>query len=423
MSPSEGCRYHFRYRFAPVGQGLFSFGCFGKAGQHPPLFIWVYDCGTLSSQRLVDDAITDLKATTGARGKINLLTLSHFDHDHISGVCRLIERFKIGTLMLPYMPLAQRLVLAFEEGLNQHSPLTGFFVNPVAYLVGLGGPGIDRILFVLPSGNDGPPFPEGQPGNNPGGEDDDTDNVDVRFEPDKPDDAEEAGPLIQAAIDHGNQTEVMFLKKGSAITFRSFWEFVPYNDDPETELPVLFVLQVRGYREQLLKGKSRQRKPALSKLRKAYDSQFGHSSEQRNVISLFLYSGPIYPSWNSADLWWYDTSPRRLPLEPVESGVCSEIYTGDGYLDTAARLDQFVEFIGDQRIEHTAVFQVMHHGAETNWHKGVADAIRPIMSVFSSDPLLKKWAHPHAAVLRDFWPFGPIQVDKASGFETGGCLG
>ena len=325
--------------------------------------------------------------------------------------------------MLPYIPLAQRLVLAFEEGLNQHSPLTGFFINPVAYLLGLGGPGIDRILFVLPSGRDGPSFPEGQPGDNPRGEDDDTDNVDVRFEPGKPDDAEEAGSLIQAAIEHGDQTQVMFLKKGSAITFRSFWKFVPYNDDPETELPALFVLQVQAYREQLLRGKSRNRKSVLRKLRKTYNNQFGHSSEQRNIISLFLYSGPIYPSWNSTNLWWYHTLARELRLELAASDVCSEIYTGDGYLDTAARLNQFVSFMGPQRVDHTAVFQVMHHGAETNWHKGVAEAIRPFMSVFSSDPLLKKWAHPHAAVLRDFWPFGPVQVDKAFGFETGGCLG
>jgi beta-lactamase superfamily II metal-dependent hydrolase len=54
----------------------------------------------------------------------------------------------------------------------------------------------------------------------------------------------------------------------------------------------------------------------------------------------------------------------------------------------------------------------MHHGSETNWHKGVAAVFKPLFSVFSSDPNRKKWGHPHAAVLRDFWNYGPIQADK-----------
>ena len=61
---------------------------------------------------------------------------------------------------------------------------------------------------------------------------------------------------------------------------------------------------------------------------------------------------------------------------------------------------------------------MMHHGAEPNWHKGVAAAFSPIFSVFCSDPMHRKLGHPHAPVLRDFWPYGPTQVDKVDGFTV-----
>jgi hypothetical protein len=64
----------------------------------------------------------------------------------------------------------------------------------------------------------------------------------------------------------------------------------------------------------------------------------------------------------------------------------------------------------------------MHHGAEDNWHKGVAARITPLFSVFSSDPEHKKYKHPHAPVLRDFWRYGAVQVDKRTGFCVGGLL-
>jgi hypothetical protein len=54
----------------------------------------------------------------------------------------------------------------------------------------------------------------------------------------------------------------------------------------------------------------------------------------------------------------------------------------------------------------------MHHGARGCWHTGVAKALSPYFSVFSSDPDRSPLKHPHAEVVRDFLPYGPVQVDK-----------
>src|SRR5438105_2163589 len=108
--------YSFSYHFYPVGQGLFSSGSIQRDSEQKPRFLWVYDCGSSSGEAFIESGIRGLARSAGDPKRIDLLTLSHFDHDHISGVVRLLREFKIGTLLLPYMPLAQRLILAFEEG-------------------------------------------------------------------------------------------------------------------------------------------------------------------------------------------------------------------------------------------------------------------------------------------------------------------
>ena len=99
----------------------------------------------------------------------------------------------IDTLMLPYMPLAQRLVVAFEEGSGSAEEVhTQFYLNPVAFLLAQAGPGIGRILFVPPSGREGPPLLPGAPDQ----PDDDEPDSELRFDTDKPDDRDEVMLLV-----------------------------------------------------------------------------------------------------------------------------------------------------------------------------------------------------------------------------------
>src|SRR5260221_111330 len=115
--------HSFEYDFHPVGQGLFSSGALWPFDVVPwysdprpgPRYTWVYDCGSTSSQSLVDAAIAARASRFSPKPDLDLVTLSHFDHDHISGICKLVAKHRIDTLMLPYMALEQRLWMAFEE--------------------------------------------------------------------------------------------------------------------------------------------------------------------------------------------------------------------------------------------------------------------------------------------------------------------
>src|ERR1043165_6472472 len=127
-------RTNFRYH--PVGQGLFTSSFLSVVGLSQR-FTWVFDCGTSSSQHLIDDAMSHVvpgRMISPDKGQLDLVAISHFDEDHVSGLIRLLRRFDIDILLLPYVPLWERMLLAFHEDVGPDDPFLDFFVNPVAYL-------------------------------------------------------------------------------------------------------------------------------------------------------------------------------------------------------------------------------------------------------------------------------------------------
>ena len=418
--------YEFFYNFYPVGQGLFASGTIQQLENDIPNFRWVYDCGTSSSQSLVQNGISNLLQGCDEGLPLDLVTISHFDKDHISGISALLSKCRLDTLILPYMPLWQRLVIAFEEGILSHQSLMEFFVNPVKYLTQLEGADISRILFVLPGGESPSFFPT---------ETDtalyeDGEHWKPEYDREEPRDREEHNYFDAA------KTEVYYLKAGSRLHLAGLWEFVPYNDaDLAPKATTEFRNAVEEKKKVLLDSNSVcGRNAALKELKVLYDEQFGNSPEKRNTISLFLYGGPIYQSWKNTKLYrclsncpvcysrFFPDYIRERCHISLCLQRCSILYTGDGYLNTPERLRALTKFLQEDRMCQIEVFQVMHHGSKNNWHLGVAQSIKPIVSVFCSDPQRKRPRHPHPRVLRDFWEYGPIQVDKLRGAKFGGLL-
>ncbi|MEK7950947.1 hypothetical protein [Luteolibacter soli] len=449
----------FSYRFFPVGQGLFSCGSLFSPEPHPShdwlrqidrrwqgawswqgncpwhwqsetfidrhypwkrsLFFngarftpgsekepwprtrlnWVYDCGTSSSQSLVNEGIHDLQRWCFRGSPIDILTISHFDRDHISGICRLIESKKVRLLLLPYIPLAKRILIAFEEKITPGDELMGFFTNPVDYLADRGGPGIEEILFIPPSPPNGPDFPDDEAGSFEG-----DGPLPLRFERQPPPDSEESEQ-------HGNQRrpypKVSHLKEGGGVRVPGIWEFVPYNYQLKHDLEEEFYKEVLSERSILLSTcKKHEKEAALGRLKKVYEEKF-RSSRKRNEISIFLYSGPVYSRWKTEFMPPYLISDRG-----------SILYSGDGFLDSINRVDRLTKFLQKKRMEKTGVFQVMHHGSKHNWFPGLASQIAPEFSVFSAGGI----THPHREVTDDFKLHWPIHVRKGRSATFGGLL-
>lgn len=281
-----------------------------------------------------------------------------------------------------------------------------------------------------PSGDERAPEQTGEPSNESDPNQENSELMQINF-----DEAPSVDDL--AATSTNSQLKVQFLKLGGIIRLQGFWEFVPYNDDPAKDIPDEFREAVQSARDKLVQSASQnERENALKELKELYQKQFGKGSEERNVISLFLFAGPVYAAWNKFRYIKFNCYQQYLDsdhsrrqnhycdydLIPTRSLKLSILYTGDGYIDNYERLVRLTKFFGHNRVKRVAVMQVMHHGSETNWHKGVAATFKPLFSVFSSDPDRKRLEHPHGAVLRDFWSYGPLQVDKLKNARIQGCL-
>lgn len=135
------------HSFYPVGQGLFSSGKIFSPGREGASFTWVYDCGTTSSQSYLDDALDRFSTFWN----VDLVTISHFDKDHISGMVKLLMRVSVEDLLLPYMPLWQRLILVIEANITFRAPLARFLLDPVGFISEIPNARVKRILFAMPS--------------------------------------------------------------------------------------------------------------------------------------------------------------------------------------------------------------------------------------------------------------------------------
>ena len=414
-------RPHFSvdYNFWPVGQGLFASGVLNdeKSGKR---FHWVYDCGTTSGKKYLNKALKRYKADKfhgHDKPRIDLVVISHFDADHISGIVDLLSKFSVQTLLLPYMPLWQRLLIAFESGVDSQQSVMRFYVDPVGFLDDAGGGKVERIIFVSASG-EGPPIAVGDQS-----PDIDSFVLDGNLRAVNQEDLEEQSLVIPSPLArNAARPLVQFLKSQSNLFVGGLWEFVPYNETGvKTKASAVpfsdFKKQVAECRKDLLASPT---DAVLGKLKDLYDARFGKTGLARNLISLFMYAGPIssstaaYPPHHRVVLNSRNESRYFFGSWAARSAV---LYTGDGYLNSPKRFDALKNYLQVHRMSNVSCLQVMHHGAEGNWYEGLAKKFSPDISVFSSDPDHKGFSHPHGCVVRDFLKYSPVQVDKADGLE------
>lgn len=389
----------------PVGQGLFSSGHLKYDGN---VVSWVYDCGTASADRHIVEALVQFgreHSNSGAK-VIDFAVLSHFDRDHVIGFARLVSRHSLRMVLLPYIPLWQRLIIAAEEGVAADDPLFRFFVDPARYLLAIPGQEIGQVIFVPTSDTEGDREGDGGLPFTPVPDDGHPSDLKVNYG--KPPEREQAN----SASNSFDDPRVRYLGKGGRLVL-PFWEFVPYNDaDLRIRADATFLSAAEPWIQRLINPRRGSSSTALRKLRSLYDKTFGKTSARRNQISLFLYSGPL------SDVSWAEVNTWDARFEPGLWGRFAQINSGDGLLDNAARLNAMIKFYGSAtRIAKMGILQVMHHGAVSSWHPGVADRLCPVASIISSEPSDNRYRHPHAEVLRDFWSYGAIQVDSARKFR------
>lgn len=410
-------KLYVQHEFKPVGQGLFAFGSVGfrnrpkgrlriePDGQPRQWnFHWIYDCGSSSGQALVNRGIEDIASKLNGNS-LDLIAISHLHFDHISGLLRLLKHVHVKSIMLPWAPLWQRLLIGFEQGLRQSDKEFSFYTDPTEYLAGAAPDRFGKVLFVLPSqGGDGTdpdlPLPAMDP-DDPDGDRREDSKIPQKASPGK----------LEIPDTPNNRRFTEVFKTGDRLVKAGVWEFLPYNDPKAApKVPKAFKKSVDELRPVLLGQNVNEREKALTELKALY--RRGFPAGLQNDLSLSLYTGPVPLSrWKLESGRVVDSNTTSISETPAPI-----LYTGDGNFSTKTHCLRLTKYLGEKRSQAIATFQVPHHGSRYNWKNGNALLVSPQFSIFSSDPA-QRYGHPHAEVLRDFLLFGSKQVDKHNNFK------
>lgn len=401
--------------FHSAGQGLFATGeLFLVPANKRAVFRWVYDCGSSAGRKdALKGSIDDYANRLDRDGEdvIDLVVISHFDRDHVNGLIDLLDRVKIRTLLLPLISISTRIAVLLAEGDDADSNLASLLFEPASFLASNSrdGRGVAQIVLIPPSSGSS----EGDPAGFDGGGAPSDDGVTYPIDP-------RSSEIIAAnGLESNAEIEMRVAAERGVIRVMNCWEFVPYNDASVAPLEPGISSQIELTAEKFKSTTDKRvRASLLIELKKIYENTYP-TGEMRNRISLFVYGGPTSTRLKVnrfretiVEQRSYSYSEiRRYTELALACGSDAVIYTGDGYLDTMESIRSLREYFGAHRMDRLCVFQVMHHGSKNNWFPGLADELSPAVSVFSSDPS-HHHGHPHAEVLRDFWEFNSLQVDR-----------
>lgn len=419
------------YNFHPVGQGVFSSGMLAPEDGSNNRFWWVFDCGTHMKTHYArrDEEIENLAAmvggaSAGRRPRIDLVFISHFDKDHVNGLLKLLELFDVGRLVLPFIPLYERLLIAFpNKSAQSPRPWQLFITAPARYIQSTKGIKVDRLTIIPPSGSEGLSVEtEGSP--RPWGDDP------VEIVPPPSELPEEINAFDNLG---GAGIRIEWLAQGASLKVGNVWEFVPYNDAVTIVRATLRFRQHAKRLADLMINATREesRKKLKARIVKWYGHHHGTKSKDKNLISLFVYGGPLvkpqrvdigkysysfYKKMSAHSAPSYPFWPTYYPhIQPITHTI---LYTGDGFLETRKQLLDMLTYFGDGRTKRPKVVQIMHHGSKSNWHPGVADALAPTFSIFCAYEH-GLYYHPHTDVWSDFASYGRwvCGADVCEGFR------
>lgn len=344
-----------QFKFYNVGQGCF-YG--GKIEHKTQQFVLVYDCGSVSAKNYLDDSINEFRKEFS---QIDLLIVSHLDKDHVNGIKDLIKGIVVKNIILPYLPLIDRLALASIYN-NLDEDYINFLNNPISYF--------QSSLFnvqnfyysdqINDSENEGTD-PTEPLTSNP----DDIGEFSLRgFNQD-------AKFRLRAILDDERLNEnfnLSFLSINTTLILgRNLWEFIFYH------IKVTPTRAIKDFQKEVEKYMKRH---SIIKLHDLFNTHLKniktlYTKELKlsiNKTSICLYHGPLFKAYTRGNIrtssmwygkWWY--------LNRKRVNKFGTLLTGDQYLKTKKDFNSFITHY-QNKLKHIEVFQVPHHGSHANWN-------------------------------------------------------
>ncbi len=327
--------------FHPVGFGAFYVE--KHSFNHETTTI-VYDCGTKEHINFLKSIIRE---EFPEKGKvIDVLFISHFDKDHVSGIPFLKKHCKIKKVIIPYLSEEDRLLFVYaKKGLREYKQL---IVNTENYF------GREtKVYRVLSDSN-------------------------RQHELDK---SNEFSDNSQRVVGHILQSGVSL----DSLNILSNWTLIPFNYD--------YAEQISKLKEKLncLKLDYKRFKDEnyicehYKKIKKAYKELYPKSKQ--NDISLMLYSGTKTRNELFASYCGY------VYHKPFFKLGC--LYLGDVSLQKDGCMNMLRERLGN-RMQDIGTIQIPHHGSQFNFDKEILKS--GVLSVISCD--FKSYNLPSDSVIK-----------------------
>ncbi len=429
MSPS----IEFQYRFHAAGQGLFASGTLTAEGEKDG-FHWVFDCGSVALQTVLAPVVSRYRDLVIGK-HLDLLCISHFDYDHVSGLSDLLEGLHVDTVVIPYFSSIERLVLASlhpSPGLSYiaflNSPID-FILERAAsvrrFLI-IGGPADDTEGLLFPNNSPRDPDDHFYEDPSPPRREASWDlklNEFTKIDPTRVVDKE------TFALTQRMKIELLALTgplEARAVNMQTGcgWEFLFFHKpiDPiirETlfkKLQAIFTMPIAGRRIRNFVGALKSKETRV-KIKKAYQSTI-RGKENINSTSLCVYTGPLLDSFKGAWIcpFWPDPLMAHQHAHHIwhkdSSSRCSLLYTGDANFKRPENRQELRDFVTLVRWRHIVALQVPHHGSKNNWEAGAAAEFDHLYSIFCADETHRKYKHPDKEVVLDLMYRGPILANK-----------
>lgn len=382
-------------KFYNVGQGLFAELNLELEGKDT--FRVVYDCGTLNKQTYMQSALQEF--TEQSKKPIDLLVLSHFDRDHISGVIGLISCVEVKLIMLPMASRDLRIAASLLKRGYQYN-MKNWELDTLKDPVGT----LSEFHKFHHLDSEGPKYIFVNPAQ--------SEDLFDRYQ-----DSQTLENNMLLDID--GLPSISQIRSGDSLKIGGYDFLISfYNDLRAPMVSSSFSSSVSQIIRNLTDEykSNHEKRLAFEDLRELFQMTFNGSARLKNIISLFAYIRPDFGTEKPVVRIRKEESkvPSRVEYKPMV-GQFGALFTGDGYVENETVFEELKKALKFEK--NIAILQVMHHGSKSNWYRGLAQSFSPILSVFSSDPDRKTTRHPHESVLKDFVRYGAICVDKDNSCE------
>ena len=369
-----------RFRFFPVGQGMFYGGRVSVLNSHNSVN-FAYDCGALNDDNgsILNNAIENSKDFFHMR--LDMLFVSHFDMDHVNGIPSLLKTLEKSTrliVVLPYFTPEELLVFQAraaiyisenENTIVNRTEIGEFLSSPYLYFLQQ-----DHVVkvYVLFHGTKGEPFDNDQEVHEP--------LIVKQFLRNK----ELEGKLLYSFGSDKNKNEMKkrlrVVDKLLEIRDETGWYWkaiVPPAPSQKSMIDFKNELQTQN----LLKDGhfAWERFSACCENNKAIKAAYQKIIKDINLTSLIVAHAPI----------------------AEECSTPATVLFGDTNLNRKRRYKYFVTKLKSE-LENARFLSVPHHGSQLSWNKEILSLPRQNAFWIVSAKMKNDYHHPHRAVICDF---------------------